>query len=354
MAENISQIPQGQPEQVSFGAVQHNFSDILPTSSEIGHLWSTYLAESMSVCFLKTYVAQSKDQDIRPILQKALDVSTQRIQDMETIFNSCNHPIPNGFDEKDDEPNARQLFSESFALMYTRLMHKFVIIYYSHALTVCSRSDIRSFFSNCIITSHEILQKSTEVLLGKGLLTKHPGIVIPDRVDFVHDKSYFGKLIGKQRPLNALEMSYLFSMMEIKQLLRTLKLGYSQVVKSEKVRTYVSTGKQIADKQIEILSSFLEDEDIPQPTITETLVTDSKESPLSDKLILSHITVVVAYIIVAYGLAEINSSRADLINTYRGFITELLAFAKDGAELMIEAGWLERVPQTADRRELIH
>lgn len=37
------------------GTDQHNLSDIIPTSSEIGHLQSIYLAESMSVCFLKNY-----------------------------------------------------------------------------------------------------------------------------------------------------------------------------------------------------------------------------------------------------------------------------------------------------------
>ena len=51
------------------------------------------------------------------------------------------------------------------------------------------------------------------------------------------------------------------------------------------------------------------------------LVTDSTESPHSDKLITSHVAV---------------------------------ALAKDGAELMIESGWLEKIPQTANRKELLN
>lgn len=352
--DNIQQVGQDNSEQVSFGAVQHNLSDILPTSSEIGYLWSSYMAESMSVCFLKHYVAKSEDPDIHTVLQRALDVSSHRIKTMEDIFNSINHPIPEAYGDKDVNSDAKQLFSEPFTLLYTRLMHKFVLIYYCNALTVCSRSDFRSLFSECISASHEIHQKATEVLLAKGLLVKYPNIVIPDRVDYVHDKRYFGSVLGRKRPLNALEISNVFSIMETMLLLRTLTLGYSQVVKSEKIMGYLSKTKQISDRQIKILGTFLEDEDIPQPSISESLVTDSKESPLSDKIILSHITAVTAFNITGYGHVVTNTARMDLVSTFRDFVNEILVLAKDGGELMIEGGWLERVPETADRKNLVH
>ncbi|EGW38959.1 DUF3231 family protein [Desulfosporosinus sp. OT] len=351
---NLQGANQGQVEQVPLGTVQHNLSDISPTSSEIGHLWASYMAESMSICFLKGYVHQSKDPDIQSVLQRALDVSSQRVQTMEDIFMAIHHPIPEAYGDKDIDVNAKQLFSESFTLLYTRLMHKFVLLYYSNALSVSSRSDFRSFFSECISTSHEIHQKATELLLAKGLLLKCPSIVIPDRVDHVHDKSYFGSFFGRKRPLNALEISHIFSLMETKMLLRTLKLGYSQVVKSEKIRNYLSKAKQISDKQLKVLGAFLTDEDLPTPALLDILVTDSRESPLSDKLIMSHITSVTTFIIAGYGFAMINTARIDLIATFRDFITELLGLAKDGGELMIDGGWLERIPQTADRRDLVH
>ncbi len=110
----------------------------------------------------------------------------------------------------------------------------------------------------------------------------------------------------------------------------------------------MSKSKQIADKQLKALGSFLEAEDLPQPAISEILVTASKESPLSDKAILSHITAVAAFTIAAYGLALSN-----VVLAFRDFVTGLLSLAKDGAELMIECGWLERIPETADREELI-
>jgi len=48
-----------------------------------------------------------------------------------------------------------------------------------------------------------------------------------------------------------------------------------------------------------------------------------------------------------------NTARLDLTSTYRNFVSGLLALAKSGGDLMIEGGWLERVPEAADRRDLI-
>ncbi len=352
--DNLQQVNQSQPEQVLIGAVQHNLTDIMPTASEIGHLWSSYMAESMSVCFLKYFVAKSKDPDIRTVLQRALDVSSQRVKTIEDIFNSINHPIPKAYGEKDVTIDAKQLFSESFTLLYTRLMHKFVLLNYCNAVTVSTRSDFRNYFTECIGTSQEIHKKATEVLLAKGLMFKCPSILTPDRVDYIQDNNYFGTIFGKKRPLNALEIGGVCSVIDTKQQLSTLTLGCSQVVKSKKIKNYLSKYKQIEDKQLKILGSYLADENLPQPAMSEILVTDSKEPPVSDKLILSHITAVASFIIAGYGLALISSARIDLVLTFRGFINEILGLAKDGAELMIENGWLERVPETANRQELIH
>ena len=133
MSDLQQQQNQGNTEQVPFGTVQHNLSDIMPSASEIGNLWASYQAESMSVCFLKYYVAKSKDPDIHTVLQRALDVSSQRVVTMENIFNSFNHPIPEAYGEKDVDVNTKQLFNETFELKYTRLMHKFVMINYCNA-----------------------------------------------------------------------------------------------------------------------------------------------------------------------------------------------------------------------------
>lgn len=40
--------------------------------------------------------------------------------------------------------------------------------------------------------------------------------------------------------------------------------------------------------------------------------------------------------------------------TFTRLISELLEFAKDGIDLMIDHNWLERPPETANRRELMN
>jgi hypothetical protein len=47
-------------------------------------------------------------------------------------------------------------------------------------------------------------------------------------------------------------------------------------------------------------------------------------------------------------------ARKDLGVTTMRFMAEILSLAKDAAELTIELGWLEKMPQTADRKELTH
>ncbi|HVJ49088.1 DUF3231 family protein [Desulfitobacterium sp.] len=102
--------------------------------------------------------------------------------------------------------------------------------------------------------------------------------------------------------------------------------------------------------QIEVLGDILEGEDLPTPKTFDYEVTTSKQSPFSDRLILFHYTVVLAYTILGYGFALTNSARKDVIATFSRLIAELLGFAKDGTDIMIEHNWLERPPETADRK----
>ncbi len=129
-------------------------------------------------------------------------------------------------------------------------------------------------------------------------------------------------------------------------------MGFGQVAKSKKLKDYFSRGKQIADKQTGVLGSLLEDEDLPKPINYDALVTDSTESPFSDKLILFHSTIFMSLSIQAYGLALGNCARPDVASSITRLTAELGDYVKDGLDLMIEHGWLERVPEAANRKEL--
>lgn len=285
----------------------HNPVHIRANASEIGYLWSSYQAETMSVCFLKYIVEHAKDPDYKPIFQRALEVSNQRVSDIEQIFNEIKHPVPEAFGERDVDIKADELFSESYLLAYTRMTNKFILINYTQAFTVASRSDICNFLIQCQLTAREVYDRATAVLKAKGLLMKTPYIPVPDRAEHTHDQKYFGSLWRKsRRPLHALEVSHLFENIESKLILETLNLGFSQVVREQKLKEYLIRGKAITDKHVKTLAETLEREDLPVPTTSDFEITTSQQSPFSDRLVMFHVTVVTAFSISGYGHALTN------------------------------------------------
>lgn len=350
---NVNPANQNYSEQVPFGAIQHNLENIPPNAAEIGNLWASYMAEKMSVCMLKFFVAKSKDPDIKPVLQQALNVSSQNINSMENLFHSINEPIPEGYGDKDVDNSAPELFSETFSLSYTRLMNVFIGLKYSLSLSRSSRSDFRQFFSGAMDSSRNINQRATDVLMAKGLLPKAPHIIVPDRTEMVHDKNYYGSFFKGNRPLNALEIGHLFYNMEVKLTLETIKLGFSQVVKSEKIKNHLYNGSLMHKEQAFKFGKFLVEENLPTPASSNFQLTNSKQSPFSDKLILAHTSAVTTFCLLDVGYGLTSSARKDINDVLINILNEILMDSKDGADLMIENGWFEKVPETADRKELV-
>ncbi|WP_394578668.1 DUF3231 family protein [Cytobacillus firmus] len=86
------------------------------TSSEAGGLWANYIADSMFVCVYKYYLAKVEDEEVKKILQHALDLSLQHVQVVTKIFREEGHAIPLGFTENDVNTDAARLFSDEFFL----------------------------------------------------------------------------------------------------------------------------------------------------------------------------------------------------------------------------------------------
>ena len=97
----------------------------------------------------------------------------------------------------------------------------------------------------------------------------------------------------------------------------------------------------------------MQDEDLPVPIIWDHEVTDSTESPFSDKLIMFSILTMLRNRITLNGISLANCIRGDIITAFGGSIVALQAYSKDALDLMINSGWLEKIPQVADRQEII-
>lgn len=128
--------------------------------------------------------------------------------------------------------------------------------------------------------------------------------------------------------------------------------AFSQVTKSKKVRNFLLRGKDVSLKHIKVLSSYLEMDSLSVPSSFEHEITDSNESPFSDKLMMFHFSLMIYAGVGNYGIAIAESQRTDLVVDYSRFNMEVLKLSEDGANLMIENEWVEQPPLAANRRDL--
>jgi hypothetical protein len=290
---------------------EHN---IRLTSAEIANLWGAYLGNSMSVCVLQYFCHHVEDKEIKEVLEYALS----------HLFLNYLH----------------QTTKSGFSL-------------YTIALPNVARADVRDFMSECIVSLTELYNKVANVSLSKGLFIRPPYIIIPDDVEFVQSKGFLAGFIGDIRPLNALEITHIFSNIETNALGKAIVTGFSQVAQSEEIREYFNRGKEIALKQIEVFSNTLKKDDLPAPMTWDHDVMESKSSPFSDKLMLFHVTGLNALGIYNYGAALSGSQRHDLHVEYGRLLAEIGLYGEAGARLMIKNQWLEQTPLATDRKALV-
>jgi hypothetical protein len=253
----------------------------------------------------------------------------------------------------DVEQNAKRLYSDSLMLAYLRTIIKFGLVKLAHTLPLASRPDVRDYLNSALVLAQNLYNKTEDLLAKKGIAIKPPYTPVPDSVNYVTDKNYYGGLFGKKRPINVLEGTHVFERVETKISERAILLGFAQVAKDKKVKTYFSKGNDVLDKEIDRWSSILKDEDLPAPMLWRSEVTDSTESPFSDRLMLFHLMFSITYSITANGFALGNCTRTDLVSGFSKAVLDLGVYGKEGLDLMIEKGWLEEIPPTADRKKII-
>lgn len=66
-----------------------------------------------------------------------------------------------------------------------------------------------------------------------------------------------------------------------------------------------------------------------------------------------HFSVLSALGLANYGASLSKSIRSDLFATYTRLSGEIVKYAEDGFNIMVDNGWLEKIPQAVDHEELI-
>lgn len=330
---------------------QVNYQDKI-NASEYGIIWSQYLNDSMSRCILRYLLNDAKDEDTRALFQFALQLSETHIERTIQFLTQENYPIPIGFTDEDVTVNAPSLFTDTFKVIYLQIMSIHGLTRYAGATSVSIREDVRKYLIECTSQTLELYDRVTTVALSKGILSKPPTFNNKQKIDFIRKQNYLTGWFGKRRPINAIEISGAHLNMQKTMLKMVLELGFSQVCQSKEVREFFERARKLCKRHFHILGLMLEEENLHEPRIFESEVTDSTVPPFSDKLMLFHVATLLSAALGYYGEALSMCQRRDLSADYARMNMEIALIAEDGMNLLIENGWMEQLPTATDHENL--
>ncbi|ULT54795.1 DUF3231 family protein [Neobacillus drentensis] len=322
------------------------------TAADLGKLWATYVGNSMSKWILKYFLKHIEDEDIRLLVENGLSLTEDFMQKIEQFLEKDNFPIPVGFTKDDVNLGAPRLFQDEFYVHYLKYAGKAGLSLYNVAIPLVLREDIRDFFIYCNISTITFLGQLNDVLMTKGLIIKPPVLPIPEKVDFIKKQNYLKGFFGDVRSLHALEITHLYDNIENNTTSKALLIAFSQVAKDEKVRQFLIRGREITDRSVKQYSEKLQKDNLPFPTQIDHLVTESTLAPFSDKLMVFHKVDMFSMKIRSFGNSIAVNGRRDIGSMYMRSLAEMLVYVEDGANILIDNGWMEEPPKAADRADL--
>lgn len=322
------------------------------TAPEISSLWTQFMFETMSICFIRYALEHLEDQDIIEIYKQSLELSESHVQKVKEFFEGEGSPIPKGFTEKDVNINAPRLYQDPFYLHYIYIMTLQGLTGYALSLSTSIRADLRKYYITCNTETMTLFEKTINTMLTKGLISRPPVLSVPENIDFIKHQSFLTGWFGERRPLTGIEIGDITFNMNKMHMHVALKIGFSQVAESKKVRQYINRGMEISTKHIAAFEKIFREEMLNSPVSWQSHVTNTTTSPFSDKWMMYQVQLSSQVAIAFYGTALSVTTRADLAEKYMVMTMELIRFAEDGANLMIENGWLEEPPKASDRRTL--
>lgn len=324
------------------------------TAGELGQLWMQYLNDSASICVLSYFLEKAEDEEIKPIIQFALELSTSHIEIITAILTKEKNVVPYGFSIKEDvDLFAPRLYSDTFVLNFINQMAKIGLTSYAGSVAASVREDIRSYYMDCLEETIQLYKKSTDLLLSKGLLIRSPSIPNLEKVEFVKKQWFMLDVFGEKRPLTASEVDNLFANLQRNALGVATLTGFSQVAKDKNVKQFFLKGLEIGNKHIKLFRSKLEESKLPAPMGWDSEITNSTANTFSDKLMMFFTSGLITLSVGYYGTAVSQSPRGDISAMYNRLSLEVQLYAEDGANIMIKNGWLEQPPMASDRDELI-
>ncbi|PLS08611.1 DUF3231 family protein [Neobacillus cucumis] len=322
------------------------------TAPEISSLWTQYMFDTMSICWIKYALEHLEDQDTIEIYKFSLELCERHVQKVKEFFEAEDFPIPMGFTEKDVNIKAPRLFQDNFYLYYMYIMSLQGLTGYALSVSTSIRADLRKYYYDCNNETLTVFERAIDMMLNKGIITRPPVISPSEQIDFIKQQSFLTGWFGSRRPLTGIEIGDItFNLYKMHQHV-ALKVGFSQVAKSKKVRQFINRGIDLGNKHITAFEQIFREEKLHYPISWQSQVTNSIIPPFSDKWIMYQLLLSTQVTIAFYGSALSVTARRDLAEKYIILTSDLLRLGEDGMNLMIENGWLEEPPKATNRKEL--
>jgi len=325
------------------------------TSGELGILWSSYQTKTLFQQIFTRFAQITEEPQAKKILQDYNARNNPLVEDVKQIFEKEQAIVPLGFISKDVFTDAPRLFDDQFHIMFLRLMAKTTLGFNSVNLGMSFRADVRAYYEKALKLSQDIYNECTGYLTDQGVLVRPPYVTMPKQAEFIEEPNYMSglQLFGNKRALNALEVAYLFGIIEANLMGAQLMTGFAQVAKEAEVKKYFLKGKELAKKIIHDISEVYMQSDIHPPSGWAGKATDSTVPPFSDKLMMFTANVLTSFGLTGNALGMAFSMRSDLPAKLAFIAQDTLNFAVQGGKLMIEHRWLEEPPQMEDRNQII-
>jgi hypothetical protein len=322
------------------------------TSSEITGLWTQYIQNTMSICISKYVLATVNDPKIFSLFKFTLGLSKKHLKMVEGFFKSEKLDLPKGFTEKDVNLNAPPLFTDNFWLTYIHDMTMHGLAGYTMSFSVSARKDIRDHFYQCNIDTMDLYNKSIEILLSKGIYQRSPYFSTKQKSESPTELTYVMDLFGDKRPLNSMEAGNIYFNLKKSIVTKTLINGFKQVIEDKDIHKFMDQCLNTISKNIDIFSSILEEENLHSPNLLDGETTNSGVAPFSDNLMTFHVGFLFHLATTYYTTAMITSMRIDLLGHCDAAILRDLKIISLFGKIMIKKGWMEKLPEADDRKEL--
>ncbi|RPF51071.1 DUF3231 family protein [Aquisalibacillus elongatus] len=332
--------------------MEKSIHDARLTSSEIANLWTQYMNDSMSICVMKHFLIHAQDEEVKSILEFALELSHRHLDKIKIFLEGDQYPVPIGFTDDDVDLEAPPIFSDKLVIHYMYIMTVHGLSGYAGSLNTSIREDQVEYFIECNKEAMELYRRITKILTEKGLIDRPPNINPPEKPTVVKKQSYLTGWFGKRRPLNAIEVSGIYFNMKKDVIKICMEMASRQMTKNKELQDFFKRGEKICDKQFDTFNKMLSESNLPSTSKLDDQVLNTTTPVFSDKLMLFHVLNLLSTAAGYYGVALALSQRRDLGASYLAMITEVLKYAEDGMNIMIRKKWMEEPPMFDDRDQL--